>query len=62
MRGSPLDVGLWDSMYCITTLLEDVKESMTVYTAFTRIIGLTMGRVIFQKVSHPLAPSMEQDS
>ena len=46
----------------ITELLLDVNESIIVYIVFTRIIGLTIGSVIFQNVSHPDAPSMEQDS
>lgn len=39
-----------------------VNESMTVYTALTRIIGLIIGNVIFQKVSHEVAPSIWHDS
>ena len=39
-----------------------VKESMTVYTELTSIIGLIIGNVIFQKVSHAVAPSIRQDS
>jgi hypothetical protein len=50
------------SINVITTLDFIVKESMTVYTAFTRIMGLIMGNVIFQKVSHADAPSICTDS
>ena len=36
----------------------DVKESMIVYTTFTRNNPLSMGNVIFQKLSQPVAPSI----
>ena len=35
-----------------------VNESIMVYSAFTRIIGLIIGKVTFQKVSHAVAPSI----
>ena len=46
------------AMYFITTLLWLVKESIIVYIAFTSIIGLIIGKVIFQKVSQAVAPSI----
>lgn len=58
----PFACSYTEEMYAITWLSEEVNASIIVYTVFTRIIGDTMGRVIFQKVSQPDAPSMEQDS
>ena len=46
----------------MTVLDELVNESMMVYSALTRIIGLIIGNVIFQKVSHAVAPSIVQAS
>ena len=37
-------------------------ESMMVYTALTRMMGLIMGKVTFQKFSQPVAPSMVEAS
>ena len=42
----------------IITLEELVKESMMVYTTQTKIWELTMGKLIFQKTSQPVAPSI----
>ena len=38
----------------MTILSFVVNESMIVYIELTKIIGLTIGKVIFQKVSHAL--------
>ena len=35
-----------------------VKASINVYTELTKIIGEIIGKVIFQKVSQPVAPSI----
>ena len=43
-------------------MFDAIKLSMTVYTVLTRISGDTIGKVIFQKVSQPLAPSTLHDS
>ena len=50
------------SMYDITMFVGRVNESIIVYAAFTRIIGDIIGKVIFQKVSQPVAPSIVQAS
>ena len=42
----------------ITGLELAVKESITVYRVLTRRMGLTIGTVIFQKISQEFAPSM----
>ena len=34
-----------------------MNEATTVYTVLTRIIGVSSGKVIFQKLSHFVAPS-----
>ena len=49
-------------MYFMTELESVVNESMMVYTALTRIMGLIIGKVIFQKVSHAVAPSIRHAS
>jgi hypothetical protein len=46
----------------ITILESVVNASIIVYTALTKIIGLIIGKVIFQKVSQEVAPSICTDS
>ena len=46
----------------ITALFCPVNTSIMVYIALTNIIGLTMGKVIFQKDSHLVAPSTSEAS
>ena len=45
-------------MRLMTGLETLVKESMMQEITDTKISGLTMGRLIFQKTSHLVAPSM----
>ena len=49
-------------MKLIVTLELRVNESMIVYTAFTRIMGEIIGKVIFQKFSQAVAPSILEAS
>ena len=60
--GLPLGWLLAEVMKDIITFDLVVKESIMVYTRLTRIMGLIIGKVIFQKVSQPVAPSTLQDS
>ena len=49
-------------IYRITLLSDAVNASMILVNTIYTIIGLTIGSVIFQNVSQPDAPSIEQDS
>ena len=40
----------------IISLVSFVNISIMVYTLFTKIMGLIIGKVIFQKFSHAVAP------